>query len=113
MESDIRSDSRARTGAPPARLEDLVREKRDEILRIARHHGAGNVRVFGSVARGESGPDSDLDLLIDVVGPTTSWFPTGLTIDLEDLLGRRVDVVTAAALHHVIRDRVLSEAQPL
>jgi uncharacterized protein len=111
-------ESNTRANVPPARLEaarleDLVREKRDEILRIAREHGAGNVRVFGSVARGESGADSDLDLLIDVVGPTTSWFPAGLIIDLEDLLGRRVDVVEARALHRRIRDRVLAEARPL
>jgi predicted nucleotidyltransferase len=101
----------ASTDAP--RLEDLVRLKRDEILQIAGRHGAGNVRVFGSVARGESGPDSDLDLLIDVVGPTTSWFPGGLIVDLEELLGRSIDVATADMLHHVIRDRVLAEARPL
>ena len=64
-------DATTRTDADQTRLEDLVRLKRDEILEIARRHGAGNVRVFGSVARGESGPDSDLDLLFDVVGPTT------------------------------------------
>ena len=101
----------ASTDAP--RLEDLVRLKRDEILQIAGRHGAGNVRVFGSVARGESGPDSDLDLLIDVVGPTTSWFPGGLLVDLEELLGRRVDIVETSAIHRRIRDRVLAEARPL
>ena len=102
-----------RTDADQPRLEDLVQQKRDEILKIARRHGAGNVRVFDSVVRGESRPDSDLDLLIDVVGPTTPWFPGGLLVDLEELLGRRVDVVTKDALHHVIRDRVLLEARPL
>ena len=106
-------DTTAHADASQPRLEDLVRLKRDEILEIARRHGAGNVRVFGSVARGESGPDSDLDLLIDIVGPTTSWFPGGLLVDLEELLGRRVDVVEASALHRRIRDRVLAEARPL
>lgn len=102
-----------RTDADQPRLEDLVQQKRDEILRIARRHGAGNVRVFGSVVRGESGPDSDLDLLFDVVGETTPWFPGGLLADLEDLLGRRVDVVETDMLHRRIRDRVLAEARPL
>ena len=106
-------DATTRTDADQTRLEDLVRPKSDEILEIARRHGAGNVRVFGSVARGESGPDSDLDLLIDVVGPTTPWFSGGLLVDLEALLGRPVDVVEAQALHRRIRDRVLAEARPL
>ncbi len=109
----IAMDTSAQTDALPQRLEDLVHFKRHEILEIARRHGAGNVRIFGSVARGESTPDSDLDLLIDVVGPTTSWFPGGLLVDLEELLGRRVDVVEADALHRRIRDRVLAEARPL
>ena len=106
-------DTTARTDIAQPRLEELVRQKRDEILEIARRHGAGNVRIFGSVARGESTPDSDLDLLFDVVGPTTPWFPGGLLADLEELLGCRVDVVESSALHRRIRDRVLSEARPL
>ena len=106
-------DRTTRIDADQPRLEDLIRLKRDEILEIARRHGAGNVRVFGSVARGESTPDSDLDLLYDIVGPTTPWFPGGLLVDLEDLLGRRVDVVDARVLHRRIRDRVLAEARPL
>ncbi len=92
---------------------ELIRAKREDILRLAARHGATNVRVFGSVARGEAGPESDLDLLVDV-GPVHSpWFPAGLMADLELLLGRRVDVVTERALHWYIRDRVLSEAIPL
>ena len=92
---------------------ELVREKREEIQRIAAAHGAHNVRVFGSVARGESGPDSDIDLLI-VAGPTTSsWFPAGLILDLEVLLGRRVQVVTEKGLNPYLRDQVLREAVPL
>ena len=106
-------DPTTRSDLDRPRLEDLVRLKRDEILEIARRHGAGNLRIFGSVARGESGPDSDVDLLFDVVGKTTPWFPGGLLVDLEELLGRRVDVVETTALHRRIRDRVLAEARPL
>jgi predicted nucleotidyltransferase len=92
---------------------ELIRAKREDILRLAARHGATNVRVFGSVARGEAGPDSDLDLLVDV-GPVHSpWFPAGFMADLALLLGHRVDVVTERALHWYIRDRVLSEAIPL
>ena len=94
-------------------MNPLLREKRDQILSIAARHGAGNVRVFGSVARGEAGPDSDVDLLIDITGEPTPWFPGGLIADLEDLLGRRVDVVTVKELHDTIRSRVLKEAVPL
>ena len=56
-------------------IEYLVRQKRNEILRIAERHGAYNVRVFGSVARGEAGPDSDVDFLIEAGEKTSSWFP--------------------------------------
>ncbi|HEX8275950.1 MAG TPA: nucleotidyltransferase family protein [Longimicrobiaceae bacterium] len=94
-------------------IESLVLEKRVEILRIAELHGAYNVRVFGSVARGEAGPDSDVDLLIDVGGKTSSWFPAGLILDLEELLGRRVDVVTERALRPALRPYVLRDAIPL
>jgi uncharacterized protein len=94
-------------------VQEAVVARRDEILRIAAKHGATNVRVFGSVARGTAGPDSDLDLLIDVGPKTTPWFPGGLIVELEDLLGCRVDVVTERALHEVIRDQVLAEARPL
>ena len=94
-------------------LDQLLYEKREAIQRIATAHGAYNIRVFGSVARGEATPQSDLDLLIDV-GPTTSaWFPAGLILDLEELLECHVDVVTERALHPALRDRVLHEAVPL
>jgi uncharacterized protein len=89
---------------------DLLASKREEILRIARKHGVGRVRVFGSVARGEAGEASDVDLLIEVDGPTTPWFPGGLVAELETLLGRRVDVVEPAGLRPSIRLKVLEEA---
>lgn len=94
-------------------IEYLVRQKRNEILRIAERHGAYNVRVFGSVARGEAGPDSDVDLLIDAGEKVSSWFPAGLILDLEDLLGRRVDVVEEVALRPELRSYVLRDAKPL
>jgi len=92
---------------------EFVREKREENQRIAAAHGAHNVRVFGSVARGEAGPDSDIDLLIEAGPNTSSWFPAGLILDLEDLLGRRVQVVTEKGLNPYLRDRVIGEAVPL
>jgi uncharacterized protein with HEPN domain/predicted nucleotidyltransferase len=96
-----------------ADITQLVQDKREEILRLAAKHGAVNVRVFGSLARGEAGPDSDVDLLVDAAPVHSSWFPGGLLADLEDLLGCPVDVVTEKALHWYIRDHVLKEAVPL
>jgi len=94
-------------------LFELLQQKRDDILRIAAKHGAYNVRVFGSVARGEAGPDSDIDLLIDRGPITSSWFPAGLVLELEETLGQRVEVITEKALNRHLRDRVLREAVPL
>ena len=92
---------------------DAVRQRRTEILDLARKHGATNVRIFGSVLRGEDDPDSDVDLLVDAPGPTSAWFPAGLILDLEALLRRKVDVITERGLSPFIRDRVLREAQPV
>ena len=94
-------------------IEEIIHEKGDDIRHIAAKHGAFNVRVFGSVARGEAGPESDIDLLVDVGSPTSSWFPAGLILDLESLLGCKVDVVTERALNPDLRDYVLHEAVPL
>jgi hypothetical protein len=71
-------------------IEQLVHEKRDEVKRIAAKHGVRNVRVFGSVARGEAQADSDIDFLVDTGPVTSSWFPAGLVLDLEEILGRRL-----------------------
>lgn len=94
-------------------IEEILRSKRNEILEIARRHGADQVRIFGSVARGEARADSDVDFLVRPGPETSAWFPAGLVLDLEDLLGRKVDVLTEGALHWYIRDRILSEAVPL
>jgi len=95
------------------RLDDFIQARRETILQIAQRHGVGRVRVFGSVARGEATQDSDVDLLIEVTGPTPPWFPGGFVAELETLLGRRVDVVEPDALRKELRDRVLQEAVPL
>ena len=94
-------------------LQEILADKREDVLRIAAKHGAYNVRIFGSVARGEDTPDSDIDLLIEKGPNTTPWFPAGLLLELEESLGRRVDVVTEKALNPHLRDRVLREAVPL
>ncbi|TRV42288.1 MAG: DNA polymerase subunit beta [Microcystis panniformis Mp_MB_F_20051200_S9] len=92
-------------------LKQLVQDKREDILKIATKHGAFNVRVFGSVARGEETENSDIDFLIDYdLAKTSPWFPGGLLVDLEDLLGCKVDVVTEKSLHHLIKQRILKEA---
>ena len=91
-------------------LEEILGDKRAEVQRIAAKHGAHNVRVFGSTARGEAGPDSDLDLLVDVGSTTSPWFPGGLIADLQELLGKSVEVVTEKGLNRHVRDHVLREA---
>jgi predicted nucleotidyltransferase len=95
------------------KIDELLQEKREEIRRIAAMHGAMNVRVFGSVARGEARQDSDLDLLVDTVPETSSWFPAGLVLDLEEILGCKVEVVTEKGLNPYLKERVLQEALPL
>ncbi len=94
-------------------LDALRAERREEILRIAARHGAHDVRVFGSVARGEAGESSDLDLLV-VWEPGRSLMDHAELIqDLEELLGVRVHVGTDKSLHWYVRDRILQEARPL
>jgi predicted nucleotidyltransferase len=94
-------------------IDELLKDKRQDILSIAARHGAYNVRVFGSVVRGEASPDSDVDFLVDLEPDKSLFDVGGLLMDLQTLLGRKVDVVTEKALHWYIRDRVIREAQPL
>lgn len=94
-------------------MDPLIEQNRKAILRIAAAHGAGNVRVFGSRARGDATKDSDADFLVDIVGPLTPWWPGGLISDLQDLLGHRIDVATENELDEEIRDEVLREAVAL
>lgn len=93
--------------------DELILPQRDLIRRIAERHGARNIRVFGSIARGDAGPESDVDLLVEAGPSTTPWFPGGLVADLEEALGRRVDVVTERGLSPELRQQVLEEAIPV
>ncbi|MCY3021361.1 MAG: nucleotidyltransferase family protein [Planctomycetota bacterium] len=94
-------------------MREVLRTKRDEILRIASKHGAYNVRVFGSVARGEDDEGSDVDFLVEMERGRSLLDMGGLLMDLQALLGRRVDVVTDKGLRSRIRERVLHEVMPV
>lgn len=87
---------------------ESLREKRIEVLAVAARYGASNVRVFGSVARGEAGPDSDIDLLVDMARGSSLLDLAGLHLELEDLLGFRVEIGTDVRPR--LRDRVHAEA---
>jgi hypothetical protein len=91
----------------------FLSSRRDEILEIAHRHGARNVRVFGSVARGEARPDSDIDFLVDLEAGRSLLDLARLLRELQNLLDCEVDVVTEAGLRSRIRPRVLKEARPL
>jgi predicted nucleotidyltransferase len=93
--------------------EHLLREHRGDILAIAARYGAHNVRVFGSVARGEADEASDIDFLVDLEPGRSLFDLGGLLMDLRALLGCDVDVVTPRGLKQRIRERVLREAVPL
>lgn len=95
------------------RREHLLREKREEILQICAKYGARDVRVFGSVARGEADEASDIDFIVTLEPGRTLLDLGGLQYELEQLLGCRVDVVTEKGLKTRIRHRVLAEAVPL
>ncbi len=102
--------------ATPAKVEninDLLKSKREEILRLAAKRGARNVRIFGSVARGQARPDSDIDFLVDLETGRSLLDLGGLLNDLQKLLDRPVDVVTESGLRERIRARVLKDAIPL
>ena len=94
-------------------MHTLIEHHRAEILALAERHGVRDVRVFGSMARGDADDSSDVDLLVSLPPERTGLALGGLLMDVQDLLGRRVDVVTEASLHPAFRDRVLDEAQPL
>lgn len=90
-----------------------LREKREQIIQIAARRGARNVRVFGSVVRGDAGAGSDIDLLVDMEPGRSLFDLGGLLVDLEALLGQRVDLVTEKSLRPRIRQQALREAVPL
>ncbi len=88
-------------------------DKRLAILSVAVRHGARNVRVFGSAARGDTGPDSDVDLLVDLEPGRSLLDHVALWQDLEELLGCRVDIVVEGGISPYLRDRIVAEATPL
>jgi hypothetical protein len=91
-------------------ISQLLQQKRQQVLEIAAGHGARNVRLFGSVARGETTETSDLDLLIEMEPGRSLLDIVAIKQDLEELLGCKVDVVTEAAISPYLRDKVLHEA---
>lgn len=100
-----------RRDRPPSLGE--LRGCRDAILEIARRHGVLDIRVFGSVARGDADSDSDVDLLVELEPGRSLFDLGGLLMDLRDFVGGPVDVVTPAALQERVRTRVMHEAVPL
>jgi len=92
---------------------ELLESRRNEILDLAATYGAKNIRVFGSVARGEGGPGSDVDLLVDMEKGRNLLDLVGFWQDLEELLGCRVDVITDGGISPYLRERVYAEALPL
>ncbi|HOM16370.1 MAG TPA: nucleotidyltransferase family protein [Thermoguttaceae bacterium] len=94
-------------------LQELVQQKREEILQICAKYGAKNVRVFGSVARGEADVQSDLDLLVEFEPDRSLLDQAGLLVELQELLGRKVDVVSEKGLYWLLHRRISKEAKPL
>ena len=95
------------------RIDETLKEKRNQILTIAKRYGAGKVRIFGSIARDEGKRDSDLDILVELEPGRSLLDIIAIKQDLEDLLDCKVDVVTEAALSPYIRDEVLSQVVSL
>jgi predicted nucleotidyltransferase len=93
--------------------DELLKTRRSEILTLARKYGAHNVRIFGSVARGEARLDSDIDFLVELEPGRSLFDLGGLLYELRNLLGVEVDVVTEKGLRQRIRDRVIQEAVPI
>jgi uncharacterized protein len=94
-------------------IDELLKQNRSEILRIATEHGAHNVRIFGSVARGEAGTESDVDILVTMEKGRNLLDLVGFWQDVEELLGRKVDVISDGGVSPYLRERILSEAMPL
>jgi predicted nucleotidyltransferase len=92
---------------------DILQQKREDVIEVAKRHGVTSIRVFGSVARGDESPESDIDLLVTTGPRVSAWFPAGLILDLEQLLGRHIDIVTESGLNPLFRDQVLTEAVEL
>lgn len=94
-------------------MDRLIEKNREQILALAARHGAKNVRLFGSAARGEAGPESDIDLLVEFCDEASLLDHVALQQDMEDLLGRGVDIVSEKGVYWLLRRRILLEALPL
>ena len=92
---------------------ELLRQQRHEILKLASQHGARNVRVFGSAARDEADADSDIDFLVELEPDRTLFDLGALLMDLQDLLGRKIDLITDDSIYWLLRRKILKEAVPL
>jgi len=90
-----------------------IQQKKKEILLVAQQHGIVNIRIFGSVARGDDNLQSDVDLLVDLEQGRTLFDLGGALIKLQDLLGRKVDIVTERGLHWYLKEKIMKEAKPL
>lgn len=96
-----------------AKKPPTIAQIRTVVLRIARAHGATNIRVFGSFSRGEQRQRSDLDLLVKLPAQSSLFDLVGLKLDLEEALKRKVDVLEDDGISRYLRDRILAEARPL
>ena len=94
-------------------IAEIIADNKEQILALAAKYGASNVRVFGSVANGTADQNSDIDFLVDMEKGRSLFDLGGLLMDLQELFGRKVDVVTEKGLHWYIKERVLSEATPI
>jgi len=94
-------------------LEERFKRHRDAVIALAVNHGAQKPRVFGSVVRGEAGPESDIDLLVKMEEGRSLFDLSALVLDLQELLGVKVDVVSEDGLYWLLLRRILKEARPL
>ena len=92
---------------------EIIADKKEQILASAAKHGASNVRMFGSVAKGTADEKSDIDFLVDLEGGRSLFDLGGLLMDLQELFGREVDVLTENGLHWYIKKQVISDARPV
>jgi predicted nucleotidyltransferase len=99
--------------APLRTMHPLIESHRHQLVELARRHGIVDVRVFGSMARGTADDNSDVDLLVNLAPGVSGLALGSLLLDAQDLLGRRVDVVTETGLHPAMREQVLRDALPL
>ncbi len=109
----LRDDASAFFGAYPMGISEVLDSRKSDIAGVAARYGARNIRVFGSVARGDAGPGSDVDLLVELAPGTTLLRHAAFERELQALLGRRVHVVSERGLRPRVRDRVSREALPL